>query len=136
MRRSSRLISSSSKPDSARSRPVRGLEVSEQPCEELLVPLAADAVQGQVQEVGLPGAEVQEDGGHRLVAEPPGGDEALAAARHDVVLVPGDDGLHEAELAERAGERIELLGADLARVGEVGVQVVDRNVDDLQIGGR
>src|SRR5205809_667461 len=84
--------------------------------------------------MGLFLAEVHEDGRHRLVAEAPGRDEPLVAADHDVVIVPGDDGLQEAELAHRAGEAVQLLGADLARIGGVGVQVVDRNLDDLRLG--
>jgi hypothetical protein len=70
--------------------------------------------------------EVHEDGRYGPEAEAPSSDEALVAADDYVVIVPGDDRLEEAELAERAGKRIELGSADLAGVGGVGVQVVDR----------
>jgi hypothetical protein len=51
-----------------------------------------------------------------LVAEAAGGDEPPVAADDDVVVVSGDDRLQEAELAERAGECIELGVADPAGV--------------------
>src|SRR5688500_16507660 len=80
-------------------------------------------------------AEVHEDDGHLLVAQAPSGYEPLVTADDDVVIVPGDDRLEVAELPERPGQVIELGIADLAGVGWVGVQLVDRNLDDLQLGG-
>jgi len=57
-------------------------------------------------------------------------------AHHDVVIVPGNHGLEEAELTQASSEAVELFGADLARVLRVGVQLVDRNLGDLQVGRR
>src|SRR6266545_5852440 len=82
----------------------------------------------------LLGAEVHEDGRHGLEAETPGSNEALMAADDYAVIVPGNDGLKEAELTQASGEAVELLSADLAGVFRVRVQVADRNVDDLQVG--
>ena len=112
------------------------MEVSEQPSEERLVPVAADLIERQVQEVGLFLAEVYEYDGHGLETQAPGGDEPLMAADDYVVLVSGDDWLNEAKLAQRAGEGIEIGIADLTGVGGVRMQLVDRNLGDLQVCGR
>lgn len=84
--------------------------------------------------MGLFGGKVHVDDGHHLDAETPGSHEALVAADHYVVIVPGHDRLNEAELTERAGEGVELGGADRAGVCGVRVQLVDRTLNDLQVG--
>jgi hypothetical protein len=56
------------------------------------------------------------------------------AAHHDVVLAAGNDRPEKTELPQRAREAVKFFGADLAGVGGVRVQLVDRNLDDLQIG--
>jgi hypothetical protein len=38
----------------------------------------------------------------------------LVPADHDVVIVPGDDGLEKAELTQRPCEAVKLVSADLA----------------------
>jgi hypothetical protein len=49
------------------------------------------------------------------------------------VLVPREDRLDKAEFAQAAGQGIEFGVADLPRVGGVGAQVVDGDLDDVQV---
>ena len=46
------------------------------------------------------------------------------------VLASRDNGIDEAELADGAGERVQLGVGDASGVGWIGPQVVDRDVDD------
>lgn len=71
--------------------------------------------------MALLGGQVHENDEHRLVAEAPGGHEPLVTTDYYVVIVPGDDGVKEAELAQGAGKGIELCVADLAGVSGVRV---------------
>ena len=52
------------------------------------------------------------------------------AADDDLVLASSDNGIDEAELADGAGERVQLGVGDASGVGGIGPQVVDRDVDD------
>ena len=55
------------------------------------------------------------------------------AADDDLVLAPRDDRIDEPELADGAGERVELGVGDAPGVGGIGAQVVDRYVDDREL---
>jgi hypothetical protein len=57
------------------------------------------------------------------------------AADDDPVLGTRQYRLHEAELTDGAFEGVELLVADLARVGGIGTQVVDGDLGDLEVSG-
>ena len=113
---------------------VRGrLEVREQPREQVFVPVAADAVERQVQEPGLFFREVEEHHRHRLEPEAARGDEPLVAADHAVVLAAGEDRVDEAELLDAAGERLQLGVADAAGIRGVVLQVADSDLLDPQL---
>ncbi len=106
-------------------------QVGEHAAEQLVVRSAADPVEGEVEEAGLLQGDVQEDHGHRLVAEAPGCGEALVATDDGLVLSPGQDGLHEAVLAQALRQGFELGVGDAPRVCRVRAQFVDGDLDDL-----
>ena len=83
------------------------VEVGQQVGEQLLVPLATDLVQGDVEQLGLLGREVDEDDRDGLVAQLPGSEEPLVAADHHLVIVTGDDWVDEPELPDAAGQRLQ-----------------------------
>ena len=56
------------------------------------------------------------------------------AADHYLVIVSGDDRVHQPELLDAARERLQLLVRDPARVGRVRAKVVDRDVLDAEFG--
>ena len=86
----------------------RTLELDEQAGQELLVPLAGDAVERQAQEPALLGADVEPDDRHRLEPEPSSGHEALVTADDRGVLATRQDGLHEPPLVDAPREGLEL----------------------------
>ena len=97
--------------------------------------MPGDPVESQAEEPGLLGADVEPRDGDRLEPEPPGRDEALVAADDGPILASGEDRLDEAELAEAAGQGVELVVADPARVGRIRTELIDRDVLDGE-GGR
>ena len=99
-----------------------GLQVGEEACQQLLVPMTGDPVQGDVQQPCLLEAEVDQDCRDGLQPEPAGGEQALVAADDRAVLAPRDDRVKEAELADRARQRLEFGVGDAARVRRVGAQ--------------
>ena len=101
------------------------LEVGQQAREQLVVPVAADLVEAEVEDAGLLERDVEEDDGHGLVAEPSGREQALVAADDDVVLAASQHRLDEAVLLQAPGQRFELLVGDSPRVRRVGPQLVD-----------
>ncbi len=96
--------------------------------QQLLVPVTADLVEPEVEHAGLLQGHVEKDHRHSLVAEAPGGDEALVASDDGVVLASRQDRLHKAVLLHAPGQRLQLCIADLARVRWIGAQLVDREL--------
>src|SRR5450759_526312 len=109
-------------------------EIGEETREEGIVPGARDLVQREPEESGLVHADVEPGDGHAREAQPAGGDETLVAADDSLILPSGEHGLDEPELAEAALQGIELVLADPARVGGIGVQRLDRDVLDGEGG--
>ena len=108
----------------------RGIQLGKEASEQLLVPRAGDLVEGQIQQPGLVARQIQKDHRHRGESEPAGGEETLVPADDGLVLASRDNGIDEAELADGAGERVQLGVGDASGVGWIGPQVVDRDVDD------
>ena len=64
------------------------------------------------------------------MAEAAGSDEPLVATNHGRVLPAHEHRLDEAELPQGAGQGIELDVADTPRVGRIGMEVIDDDIDD------
>ena len=113
---------------------LHGGEVRQHPRQQLVVPVAGDLVQGQVEQARLLQGQIHVDHRDSLKAQLPRRDQALVAADDGAVLPPGDDGVDQAELLDAARERLQLLVRDPARVGWVGTQVADGDVLDAEFG--
>ena len=98
------------------------IELGKHPGEQLLIPLAGDLVQGEVEQLGLFWRQVEEDIRYGFQSQLARRQQPLVSTDHYSVIVSGDDRVDEAELQDAAGERLELGVADTARVGRVGVE--------------
>ena len=67
----------------------RGLQVDQEASQQVLIPVAADLVQGDVEQAGVLLGEVEQDHRHRRQPAAPRGDQALMAGDHAVVTAPG-----------------------------------------------
>src|SRR5664280_3663040 len=112
------------------------LQVSEEAGEELLVPGAADLVEGETEEPSLLDRHIEPGDGDRGQAETACRHEALVAADDRPILASGEHRLDEAELAKAALQRVELVVADPPRVCGVRPEVVDRDRVDGEGGER
>ena len=93
--------------------------------------VAADLVEGQVEEVRLLG-DIDIDDGDGVQTEPSRRDEPLVAADDDWSSWRARTGCTKPN-SRRLRSGLELGVADLAGVGRVGAQVVDWDLDDLEI---
>lgn len=99
----------------------------------LLIPVARDLVQGEVEELGLLLRDIEEDDRDPLKAEPLRRDEPLVAADHMVAHPPDDDRVHEAELLDAALQVLRLCVGDGARVVHRRPEGRDLDVLDLKL---
>ena len=79
------------------------IEFRQEPGQKLLVPVPADSVQGQVEELSLLRREVNEDDRDAGQAQTPCRQQSLVAADDGAVLPPGDDGVNESKFLDAPG---------------------------------
>ena len=110
------------------------LQIAELQCQQRLVPagIQRDAVVSQHQGPTLGVREPrQRDRRHGLHPKQPGGQHAPVAGDQRAVL-GNEDRVHEAELADRAGDLGDLRLAVGARIAGVGHQAVEGPIGDLE----
>ena len=106
------------------------LEPGEQLRQQGLIPVPADLIQREIQQVCLLRRELHEDDGHFRDPEAPGGAQALMARDDPAVGLAGDHRIDEPEPLQGALQRLQAVVVHGARIGRVRDEVVDRHGRD------
>ena len=107
------------------------LEPGNQLGEELVVPLAVDLIECEVQQACCRIVEIDPNDGHGLEFQPARRQPALMAIEDSTILLAGNDRRREAELLNGPAQGIQTRVVDAPRIRRVRLELVERHLNHL-----